>query len=170
MLSERQRMAKILKSHRKALEKRLQAVPHADADAPVVSDLISELRAVNERISEQRTEAHRPVGRPGTLSGALSMRSVSAHGSRPHGTSSSCTSVVATAPAPSTSNISASGSSSSRCSGGSSVSTTLVVSGRHGVVEVAVPEPPAGWEWDEAEFRGMAFEGSGRVMLCTGSK
>ncbi len=172
---ERKKMAKVLKSSRKALEKRLQAVTHADADSPVLSDLLMELRTLNERLAGQRAAALLYAAddssdsssdsdtddcnvRPGALFQACAVRPATSSSSSPSLNAMPATPVSVATPA------------SSATGSGSSVSTTMVVSGRHGVVEVAVPEPPAGWEWDEAEFRGMAFEGSGRVMMCTGSK
>lgn len=51
-------------------------------------------------------------------------------------------------------------------------SCTLVVQGLSGTVEIPVPELDSSTSqgWDEDDFAAKQFQGSGRVMVCQGSK
>jgi hypothetical protein len=178
---ERKKLAKVLKSHRKVLEKRLSALTRAEADAPVLSELLSEIRLLSTRLEDQRSasifrmddsdssdssdddeecltrstaalcSARRSAGTAAATALDSTLQSPHAPGS--------LTTAVAAAPA------------AAGAPAGEDVASRMVVSTLAGQIELALPSPPEGWAWDEEEFRAAKFEGaSGRVMVCTGSK
>ncbi|GIL83149.1 hypothetical protein Vretimale_11448 [Volvox reticuliferus] len=173
---ERKKLAKVLKSHRKVLEKRLSALTRSEVDAPVLSELLSELRALTSRLDNQRaatllanmdeSDSSSDSDDDGcdTRSAAAlcSRRASSLHEALPQ---LSMVAVNGALSEPSTSPGTAAEPSVD------STATRMVVSSIVGEIEVPVPAPEEGWNWDEDEFRAAKFDGAGgRVMVCTGSK
>ncbi|GLI59972.1 hypothetical protein VaNZ11_002030 [Volvox africanus] len=177
---ERKKLAKVLKSHRKVLEKRLSALTRSEVDAPVLSELLSELRALTSRLDNQRTAtllanmdesdsssdsdddgcdtrsaAALCSRRASTLQAQLPYPSMVLRERALREPSTSPSTSPATAAEPSA----------------DSTATRMVVSTIAGEIEVPVLAPEEGWNWDEDEFRTAKFDGAGgRVMVCTGSK
>ncbi|KAG2483563.1 hypothetical protein HYH03_017570 [Edaphochlamys debaryana] len=160
---ERKKLARVLKSHRKQLER----LSVSRADSPVLSELLTELRELRSNLEGRRgtvilkdedsdsdSDEEEDTCNVLTASALIEQRvaklAAQAAARRVKGQPAS--------PAP-------------PATSSSEVATTMVVSGRNGQTELAVPSPPEGWDWDEEEFREARFEGTGgRIMVCQGSK
>ncbi|GLC33471.1 hypothetical protein PLESTB_000078500 [Pleodorina starrii] len=172
---ERKKLAKVLKSHRKVLEKRLSALTRTEVDAPVLSELLSELRVLTARLENQRAaellQRMDDSDSSDSDDDECQTRSTAALCARRSATrhleSSLATTTSPACAAPGSSSVVV--SEPSGTSAGNS--TSMVVSTLTGEIELPVPAPQEGWVWDEEDFRAAKFEGAGgRVMVCTGSK
>ncbi|KAG2426277.1 hypothetical protein HXX76_013034 [Chlamydomonas incerta] len=157
---ERKKLSKVLKSHRKVLERRLSALTTSsmDVDSPMLTELLAELRTLRSSLEGQRSAALLHAADDSSDSDSDSddgcdTRSAAALAARRRAAATAALTAAAATPQAMTS------------------PTRMVVSGLEGQMELAVPEPLEGWDWSETEFRAARFEGAaGRVMVCTGSK
>lgn len=156
---ERKKLSKVLKSHRKVLERRLSALTTSsvDVDSPLLTELLSELKTLRTSLEGQRSAALLCAADDSSDSDSdddgCDTRSAAA--------------LAAQRRAAATSALTAAASTSQAMTS----PARMVVSGLGGQMELTVPELEEGWEWSEADFRAARFEGApGRVMVCTGSK
>ncbi|KXZ54505.1 hypothetical protein GPECTOR_4g570 [Gonium pectorale] len=168
---ERKKLAKVLKSHRKVLERRLSALTAAEIDAPVLSELLSELRTLTSRLEDQRAASlmYASESSDSSDSDDECPARPAARVAAMHRSSQACVAGAGAAQRQPESAASVAPAASPAVQHGPG--STLVVSGLSGQVELAVPEIDEGWQWSEDEFRAAKFEGTGgRIMVCTGSK
>jgi (2Fe-2S) ferredoxin len=157
---ERKKLSKVLKSHRKVLERRLSALTTSsmDVDSPLLTELLSELKTLRTSLEGQRAAALLYAADECSDSDSDSddgcdTRSAAALAAKRRAAATAALTGAAAVPQALTS------------------PARMVVSGLGGQVELAVPEPEQGWDWSEEEYRAARFEGAaGRVMVCTGSK
>ncbi|EFJ52034.1 hypothetical protein VOLCADRAFT_103228 [Volvox carteri f. nagariensis] len=176
---ERKKLAKVLKSHRKVLEKRLSALTRAEVEAPVLSELLQELRILNSRLKSQRaallilqdikdsdsssSDSDEELCETRSAAALCFRRALSA--TSPRQSQAELSDPVSKSTPPAIPGMVADQLAAS------STATSIVVSSLAGEVELQVPPPQEGWCWDEDEFRLAKFDGAGgRVMVCTGSK
>ncbi|PNH02528.1 hypothetical protein TSOC_011481, partial [Tetrabaena socialis] len=158
LYKERKKLTKVLKSHRKVLEKRLSALTSAEVDSPVLSVLLTEIRSLQSHLEGQRAAAllHTAADEGSDSSDSdaeCDARSAAALVSSRRAAHQQPLAPSATPPA------------------GRDATSTMIVSGRMGQLELAVPAVQEGWDWSEEDFRAAKFEGTGgRIMVCTGSK
>ncbi|GFR44451.1 hypothetical protein Agub_g5683 [Astrephomene gubernaculifera] len=170
---ERKKLAKVLKSHRKVLEKRLSALQTTELASPVLSELLTELRSLTSQLENPRNAAPLYADSDSSDSsdsddgdGAVCATRSAATLARqlPSTPRASAANIEAGLQSSTSANISTNNSSIPN-------TTTMVVSGLSGQVEVAMPAPLEGWDWSEEDFRDAKFDGAGgRVLVCTGSK
>ncbi|KAG2436068.1 hypothetical protein HYH02_011579 [Chlamydomonas schloesseri] len=156
---ERKKLSKVLKSHRKVLERRLSALTTSsmDVDSPLLTELLSELKTLRTSLEGQRAAALLYAADDSSDSDSdddgCDIRSAAALAAQRRAAATAALTGAAAMPQALTS------------------PSRMVVSGLGGQVELAVPEPEQGWDWSEEEFRAARFEGAaGRIMVCTGSK